>query len=145
MREKFYWTFFACTVTAFSFLLCPSGQAQMKESASINAFSGQSEAQLKESFAIFDANKDGTVGRTEFRVQTGQLFFVKNKNMDSYLTPDEIPNLGPKGFAAADSNGDGKLTSHEFGEAKFMKFDTYDLNKDNKITLDEVRAVIKKS
>lgn len=145
MRVNISWTFLACAVTVFSFFLCLSSQAQMKKSASPLAFSGTSEAQLKESFAIFDTDKDGTVDRTEFRLQTGQMFFVKNKNRDSFLTPDEIPNAAPKVFAAADSNGDGKLTSHEFGEADFMKFRTYDLNNNGRITVDEVRAVVKKN
>jgi Ca2+-binding EF-hand superfamily protein len=145
MRVSISLRFLAGAITAVSFFLCPPGQAEMKKSAGVLAFSGKSEAQLKKSFAIFDTNKDGTVGRTEFRIQTGQMFFVSDKNRDSHLTPDELPNAAPKVFAAADSNGDGKLTVNEFGESSLMKFDTYDLNKDNKITLDEVRAVVKKN
>ena len=145
MRGKSSWPLLVSAVTVFTFLMAPSGQAQMKKSADILVFSGKSEAGLKESFAVFDTNKDGAVGRTEFRLQTGQMFFVRDKNMDSHLTPNEIPNAAPKVFASADTNGDGRLAPHEFGEAKFMKFDTYDLNKDGQITMDEVRVAIKKN
>jgi Ca2+-binding EF-hand superfamily protein len=144
MRGKFSWTFLACGVTVFTFLIPLSGQAQMTKSADVRAFSDKGEAQLKKSFGIFDTNKDGVIDRTEFRLQTGQMFFVSDKNRDSHLTPDELPNTGPKVFAEVDTNGDGKLTVNEFGDSRLMKFETYDLNKDNKITLDEVRAVIKK-
>lgn len=143
MRRKNPLNYLAIIVTVFMIFTFFSSQAQMKKSANILAFSGKSEAQLKESFGIFDIDKDGRVSRIEFRLQTGDLFFVRDQNKDMRLTPDEIPNAGPKVFAAADSNSDGKLTPHEFGESNFMKFKTYDLNKDGSITLDEVRAVVK--
>ncbi len=144
MRRKNFLISVALAVMAFTLPMHPPSHAQMKKSAGILAFAGNSDARLKESFAIFDENKDGKVSRIEFRLYTGKMFFEKNTNKDSHLTPDEIPNAGPKAFAAADGNGDGKLTPHEFGEAGFMKFNTYDINKDNAITLDEVRAVVKK-
>ena len=143
MRRKNPLNCLALALLAFTCLMLPVSQAQMKKSANILAFSGKSDARLKESFAIFDVDKDGKVSRIEFRLQTGDMFFVRDKNKDSHLTPDEIPNAGPKVFAAADTNSDGKLTPHEFGEAKFMKFEAYDLNKDGSITLEEVRAAVK--
>ena len=143
MRLINHFKFLGLAVMAFTIVMSPPSQAQMKKSANILAFSGKSEARLKESFAIFDINKDGRVSRIEFRLQTGDMFFVRDKNKDSHLTPDEIPSAGPKVFSAADSNSDGKLTPHEFGEAKFMKFKTYDLDKNGSITLEEVRAVVK--
>ncbi len=145
MRRKNPLNCLALAILAFTCLMFPVSQAQMKKSASILVFQGKSDARLKESFAIFDINKDGRVSEVEFLLQTGDIFFVRDKNMDSYLTPEEIPNAGPKVFAAADSNGDGKLTPHEFGEAKFMKFETYDLDKNGSITLEEVRTAVKKN
>ena len=131
-------------ILAFTALLCPPGHAQTKQNGNILAFPGKSEEQLRESFAIFDINKDGLIDRTEFRLQTGDLFFKKNINRDNYLTPNEIPNVSRKEFAAVDTDGDGKLTVNEFGEAKFMNFDNFDLNKNNKITIDEARTVVGK-
>ena len=145
MRRNNPLNLLAITVTAFTFLVSATSQAQMKKSAGVLAFQGKNEAQLKDAFAIFDVNKDGRVSRIEFRLQTGDMFFVRDTNKDSRLTPDEIPNAGPKVFAAADRDGDGKLTPHEFGEASFMKFETYDLNKDGSITREEVRSVVKKN
>ena len=145
MRRKNPLNYLAIIVTVFMIFTFFSSQAQMKKSASILVFQGKSDARLKESFAIFDINKDGRVSEVEFLLQTGDIFFVRDKNMDSHLTPEEIPNAGPKVFAAADSNGDGKLTPYEFGEAKFMKFKTYDLDKNGSITLEEVRTAVKKN
>ncbi len=145
MRLINHFNFLGLAVMAFTIVMFPPSQAQMKKSADILAFQGKNEARLKESFAIFDINKDGRVSRIEFRLQTGDMFFVRDKNKDSHLTPDEIPNAGPKVFAAADLDGNGKLTPYEFGEASFMKFETYDLDKNGSITLEELRSVVKKS
>ena len=145
MRRKNPLNCLALAILAFTLLMFPVSQAQMKKSAGVLAFQGKSDARLKEAFAIFDVNKDGRVSRIEFRLQTGDMFFVRDTNKDSRLTPNEIPNAGPKVFAAADLDGNGKLTPHEFGEASFMKFETYDLDKDGSITLEEVRSVVKKS
>ncbi len=143
MRLINHFKFLGLAVMAFTIAMSPPSQAQMKKSAGVLAFQGKSDARLKEAFAIFDVNKDGRVSRIEFRLQTGDMFFVRDKNKDSHLTPDEIPNAGPKVFAAADLDGNGKLTPYEFGEASFMKFETYDLDKNGSITLEEVRAVVK--
>jgi Ca2+-binding EF-hand superfamily protein len=132
-------------IMSLAFLTYHPGRAQdTKMAAEILAFSGASRAEIQKNYAIFDSDADGKVTRTEFRLQTGEFFFVRDKNKDIFLTPDEMPNASARTFAAADSNGDGKLTPHEFGEADFMKFETYDLDKSGSITIEEVYVVLEK-
>jgi Ca2+-binding EF-hand superfamily protein len=133
-----------CSIALTIFVSTGGLAQQSKLPSETLAFYGTNDATIENSFAIFDLNSDGKVSRVEFRLQTGDLFFVRDTNKDMYLTPDEIPNVSPKVFAEVDTNGDKKLTPYEFGEASFMKFETYDLDKDGMITLQEVRTVVAK-
>lgn len=132
-------------VGALSFAMPHASEAQSERRADVLAFHGGNDEQLQENFEIFDTDKNGAVDRTEFRLQRGRMFFVRDKNKDMYLAADELPNAEPKVFADADRDKDGRLTPHEYGESVFMKFETYDLDKDGRISLEEVRTVVKES
>lgn len=132
-------------VFTFAVLSWSPSVAQTGKATGSFPFQGENEARIKENFAIFDLDKDGTISRTEFRLTTGDMFFLRDRNRDMFLTPDEVPNASAKVFGAADLNRDGKLSPYEFGESPLMKFDTYDLNKDGTLTLEEVHFVVKNS
>ena len=100
----------------------------------------ESVADSKRIFEIVDANKDGLVDRTEFRLNKMDVFFSRDKNKDRHLSREELSNMGGATFSAVDKDGDNLMSAFEFNQADISKFKAVDLNNDGSITFDEFVA-----
>ncbi|MGI9490959.1 MAG: EF-hand domain-containing protein [Geminicoccaceae bacterium] len=93
-------------------------------------------------FSLMDTNGDGVIQRTEFNIKSFEIFYIRDRNENMKIEPDEI-NLSPEAFAAADTDGDGQLSGVEFYEADFLQFEAADTNNDHKITRQEFEQFVR--
>lgn len=91
-------------------------------------------------FERMDENGDGKLNRAELRNRKMNVFFVRDKNLDSYISRDEFDSLSDSVFAALDENKDGRISGFEFNQGKLTEFETIDTNGDNVISLEEFQA-----
>jgi hypothetical protein len=67
-----------------------------------------------------------------------RVFYFLDLNRDGVLVIEEIANVRPEAFRAADGNGAGKLSLEEYVNARFKDFEAIDANGDGVITKDEL-------
>jgi hypothetical protein len=92
-----------------------------------------------------DKNRDGKIGRVEFRERMREAFFFVDRNKDGFLTLDEyqlIQGADSRRFTRADRNKDAKLSIDEFLKAVTEDFDAADKNDDGVLDEEEVKAWI---
>lgn len=103
-----------------------------------------------------DANKDGSIDKSEARAMHEKHFDEADANKDGKLSADEIRKCdqhkhgsmhekGTQGFVGADKNGDGKLDRKEAEALPNVSknFDAIDANKDSLLERDEVHTFMK--
>ena len=93
-----------------------------------------------ELFAILDTDASGQVDRTEWQIRKMGIFYMRDRNNDLQLAPDELPGLDRTRFLDADLNSDGTLSGYEFGQADFAQFDKADQDGDGVISREEFSA-----
>ena len=94
-----------------------------------------------EIFARLDTNGDGVITRTEFEINSIEVFYINDKNENIKLEASET-RLSKEAFEAADTDGDGALSGVEFLQAPFTQFEAADTNTDQKITKREFELFI---
>ena len=122
-------------------LLAVPAAAQAKE-GSMARLVGHPSADLTPEgiFDRMDENRDGKVNRAELRNRKMNVFFVRDRNLDSYLSREEFDSLSDPVFAALDDNKDGRISGFEFNQGKLTEFETIDVNGDNVISFEEFQA-----
>lgn len=91
-------------------------------------------------FAILDTDANGHIDRSEWQIRKMAIFYMRDRNNDLQLDPDELPGLDTKHFSAADLNADGILSGYEFSQASFSQFDKADGERDDAISKQEFEA-----
>jgi hypothetical protein len=91
-------------------------------------------------FSALDSDGSGGIDRAEWQTRKMAIFYMRDRNNDIQLSPEEIPGLAPERFAAADLNKDGVLSGYEFNQAALSQFDAADRNSDGVVSVAEFRA-----
>jgi Ca2+-binding EF-hand superfamily protein len=99
-------------------------------------------------FAMFDANKDGVVSKSEFN--SSAAFNAMDSNNNNRVSADELQAvLGPQEsgnmpaadrIARVDMNGDGELTEEELRRGAETRFQWLDRNQDGNVDLSEMQS-----
>lgn len=88
-------------------------------------------------FAVFDADDNGCIDRSEWRRRIMAIFFALDTEGggetasvagvavpgDEMLTRRELPNLSEEAFLAADVDKDGKISAYEFNQAPWTRYE----------------------
>ena len=90
--------------------------------------------------AILDADGNGQIDRAEWQIRKMAIFYMRDRNNDSQLRPNELPGLDHAQFTAADLNGDGTLSGYEFNQAAFSQFYRADDDGDGIVSKQEFEA-----
>jgi Ca2+-binding EF-hand superfamily protein len=93
-----------------------------------------------ELFAILDTDANGQIDRTEWQIRKMAIFYMRDRNNDLQLAPDELPGLDRTRFSEADLNADGTLSGYEFDQAGFARFEQADRNTDGAVSTQEFEA-----
>lgn len=93
-------------------------------------------------FAALDSDGNGQIDRAEWQTRKMAIFYMRDRNNDIALSPEEIPGLNKTRFAEADLNGDGVLSGFEFNQAAFSQFDKADRNNDGAVSAEEFRLYL---
>jgi hypothetical protein len=93
-----------------------------------------------ELFAILDTDANGHVDRTRWQIRRMAIFYMRDRNNNLQLAPDELPGLDRTRFLDADLNADGALSGYEFNQASFAQFDEADRNTDGAVSTQEFEA-----
>lgn len=101
-----------------------------------------SEATLRATFDVLDADGDGVVQQTEYEIHKVQVLFGNDANGDGRLTPEETPNLSAEAFARLDEDGDGQLSGVELLLAPELQFLAIDRDGDGVVTFEEFEALV---
>lgn len=91
-------------------------------------------------FGKIDSNGDGKVDRTELRTHKMDVFFLRDKDQDTHLSPQEFDALSDALFAALDGDKDGRISGFEFNQSEVTKFESIDADGDSAITLEEFQT-----
>lgn len=101
-------------------------------------------------FGAADADRDGSVTRTEFVRHRDASFGRLDRNGDGVVSPADFPRLAsrrPEAFArlteafgGADRNGDGAISRGELAQTPPVMFGRADTNRDGRVTRAEYDA-----
>lgn len=106
----------------------------------------QDRPRWKESFQLYDTNRDGRIDRAEFQAWMVDIFFRFDREKKGYLTLADLQGrMRPEVFAAANRKGDGKLRLNEFLNARFLDFEAMDVTGQGSVTIEEIEAYIRQA
>ncbi|KUG21719.1 hypothetical protein ASZ90_008523 [hydrocarbon metagenome] len=95
-------------------------------------------------FSKIDNDNDGKISKKEYINAVTKTFDTLDKNMDGFLTREELNAVGKihyrKLVKEDDINKDGKVSKEEFGNASEKKFKIMDKNNDGFIDRQEWNA-----
>lgn len=128
---------------ALAFLLAPMEVTSARaEAGSMTDLVGNPTADLSPEgvFQRVDQSGDGKINRAELTTRKMNVFFVRDRDQDTHLSPEEFGSLSKPVFDALDKDGDGRISGFEFNQGELTKFETIDANGDDTISFEEFQS-----
>ncbi len=98
---------------------------------------GKSQEQADAQAAAANYRPPSVTARADFGGTIERRFHRLDKNGDTKLQPDELPERLRASIARYDTDGDGALSSSEYGAILLSRFDQMDANQDGTVTSEE--------